>query len=171
MWDYLKYDLFIYGLSSFHIICLEFLKNSIINPKENVSLPISFFKDWRHILYGSLVDLSGSLNVIGLLFKSCIVKPQIVVVYLTLTLLLFQYLLFKVMSSLGEDNILHFFSATILFLELQKLLIQSICSFLWEIIQSIFVQNLSSLVFMISNFKFSELDKEVLIKCLWTQFR
>jgi len=75
MWDYLKYDLFIYGLSSFHIICLEFLKNSIINPKENVSLPISFFKDWRHILYGSLVDLSGSLNVIGLLFKSCIVKP------------------------------------------------------------------------------------------------
>jgi hypothetical protein len=57
-----------------------------------------------------------------------------------------------------------------LFFKLQKLLVKPLTLILWDIVQSVFEQNLRSVILFMFNFKFGELDKEVFVKSLVTKF-
>ena len=146
--------------SPLNILSSCFFKCCIIYPQVYVSLPVYFVKNWRNVSNSSLKDLSCSINLSCLLFQHCIVKPVIIIEWL------FNDLLLKKMSPFHQNSIFHFFTSTILFFEFQKLLIQPLTLFLWNVVQSILIQNFGSFKLFVTYFKLCELDKEVLIEGL-----
>ena len=153
---------FIYFPSSFRLSGLRFFEQCIIQPQVDITFPISFFKHGRLVSYGPLVYLPGSLNIPSLLFEPSVIEPCIIIKRFLLSISL------QLMSSSHHYDLFHFLASAILFLKFQILRVKPLTSVLWDVIESIFVKDLCSIMLLVLQLKLCELDEEILIKCLRT---
>ena len=105
----------------------SFLKNGIIEPKINISTPVKLIASQGLVGNGTFIDISnpGEVWVIGLLLKPSVIEPVIIIE------IVHQYLLLEVSSTFLQDKVFHVFTGSILFLEIQKHILQTFLFVLW----------------------------------------
>mmetsp|Transcript_5307 Transcript_5307/g.6316 ORF Transcript_5307/g.6316 Transcript_5307/m.6316 type:complete len:413 (-) Transcript_5307:61-1299(-) len=151
-------NLFVYLLCSLEIISRVFFENSVINPQVNISLPKSLFLSRWDVGNSLFIDLSCSIEILGALLETSVVKPDVIVQRV------FGNLLFVKAPSFVDDDILHLLKSTVLLFKLDECIVKSRCFCFRDPIKSVLEQYSCSFELFAFDFESSKREEEVFLQ-------